>query len=210
MENFIEKRNEYFKKLKSNPNVLNKIIEDNKGKEKSKRTLEVLLTPKDEFELELANTMYDYICDFLNIYYAVIEEEIDEIPYEDNLFFSYLINIINAYKNNEDTDSIIKSISMPGDCAKMVLHMYLGFLFDIESAYEYIAEKCGFDIYDELELEQFNIYLEKVQFIINQNSNFNTVPDELNKDNLEFFKEFYKEFHILYENIKTKGERSLR
>ena len=63
MEDFETRRKEYFKKLRTYPRVLDMMINGGKDDKERFKTLEVITAPTNEFELELAECLFDYTKD---------------------------------------------------------------------------------------------------------------------------------------------------
>lgn len=195
MNNFEEKKVEFFKKLKSEPDVLKSIIESNNKTENGQKTNEIILTPKNERELEIGEICYTMSKDLIKLIDDVTYGEIKSIPLDENIGLKTLISLINAVKNDEKDFKLVDEIT-PQYLAKILYGITVGMIDDMEEAINYIASESGFDLNDEIEAAQFKIYINQFKKFSDSlnvtNKNFENCTDKDISDAKEFVEEFHK------------------
>ena len=208
-EVFNKRKQNYFSKLRKNIWVLNKLIDDNKENidENAKRTLEILLDPKNYDELNLAEALYSITFDMISLMNRLSDGTVKEIPFEENDGIKLFIDIINKLKNKCKTENVTMTIE---PTAKMIYGFLVGFAEDTEGTIMYVADKTGFDLEDDLQMQQFMLYLEKAQAIFNSKSNkTNSVNEMPSKKDIEELTKFSNEFHKLCEDGKLKKGKKI-
>lgn len=207
MENFEKRKEEYFDKLRTNPELISGML--SKGEdEKSKKMLTLLLTPKNEEELEQAEAVYQFMCDLSSVIERIITGDIKEIPLEQNECLDLYATIINTIKSGNEDEDYIKGILQKKydgvSVAKFLYDSLVSLLGNAEETVIYWSEKCGINLEDPIEAAQFQIYFERAREIFD-----NKTPDVSNVDvddseQLKQFIEFAKEFHTLSEEGKIE------
>lgn len=214
MQDFDQRRNEYFNKLKSNVDVVQQVISDsNSGEKISKKGLEIFLMPKTEKELQFANLLFDLTLDSMSLFEDVINGNIKEIDLSHCEAINLYISIITALKN-EDYSKIEKfknsSIDMnnPKRRAKIIYELIVAFPSKYEEILERLLTETGFYINDEKSLLQFQIYLDEANKIIDDMAIKEFDIDD--PDQIEFFSEFTEEFHKLYNCGIKNNQKKLK
>lgn len=210
---FEEKREEYYNLLRNNLELLYKIIEDNKNKEKS---LEILLTPKNDRELEIAKCIFSYFNSFLNFVNNINDDKIKNIDIENNKSLDLLIEVINTLKeeNKEKINELEKYLSKTIDplfMAKLMYDSTISFSINAEEVQGYIMYKTGFDPSDELDNIRFQIYINRANKMIYKNK-IDFKLDESNIDSNEVTSTLImiNEFNRLCEDgLKDEYKRKL-
>jgi len=199
VESFEQRRNEYFDKLKSNLEVVEKLTEDENSN--NKKIVEILLMPTTEKELEFANLCFDFILNVISLVECMDSQEEKDVDLSNSMTIKLFIDVINALKNEniskiEDYKSGIDGIENPEVGAQLyydslVIHTSKYY----NDAMDKIITETGFDPNDKLSLLQFEIYLNKACEITKQNENKNF--DIENQTQFEYFIGFFKKFHEL-------------
>ena len=193
MSDFIERRNEYFKKLKENSNVVNLFTPKDGASENAIKTYRMMILPQNEEELDTADSFFSIISDTINLYEDVDNGSVKNIPFEENEGLEYCINVINYKKENGIDKDLNNSISIE-EFAKLKYQFLLASFYDGESIHEYIASKTGFDLEDDIDAIQYELYVEKI------NDYFGSLI--ISFENVYDAKRFAKIFHELYEDGK--------
>ena len=74
---------------------------------------------------------------------------------------------------------------------------------DLDASINYLAEATGYDLYDELDTAQFQLYLEKAISIFNRNS----FIQNSNESKIEESRIICNEFHTLCEDGRFENNR---
>ena len=201
MTSFEVKREKYFKKIKGNKQLLVRIIHDNKDTEKGQEMLEVLLTPKNEKELSVAKILYSMVSDLVLLMDRYYGDELKEIPNEENEGLKTYIKTIKRLKNNEDIKEISKD-ETPEHGAKVLYDFIVASLTNSEGSLEYIAEESGFNLSDDLELAQFEVYMNKAKRIMEENNLTNKKYQDCSDEEIKNAKILAEEFHKCCEEGK--------
>lgn len=200
MKSFEERKEEYLNKLKTNPELTSAMIESsqkNGGVEK----LAILVDPKTEMDLDLANCTFDFMNDSMVLLEKIFSFEVDEIPLEENEGYNYLINVINLARNKATEQEYREYVAglTPEQVAIISYDLLVGIATDNESVFEYLAEKVGIDLTDELQMAQLTVRLEEAKKTIPS-----TDIEHATDKNVDFFKELVRNFHILCTEGKGK------
>ena len=195
MNSFEERKKEFFKKIKNKPEVLNNLIKSNMKTEKGRKNLEIILTPKNEKELSIAELTFEITNDLLELINNITFDEVKTIPLNENDGLNLLIDIVNAMKNDKKSIDLNEKTSQY--FAKVLYGLTVGLMGEIEESITYIADKTGFDLNDELETAQFNIYLSQAKNYSDSLNMFNNDIKEITDINLEEARELVEEFHKL-------------
>ena len=220
MDNFEKRKIEYLKMLKSEPYIMKKIIESENKSEKGQKTIEMILTPKNEMELEIGEACFKMTKDISKLVDDIIDDEVKSILPNENAGLKVLINCVNTIKNNEENlkstleptqEDMAKKIygidkATPEYVAKIMYGLVVGMVNDTEESFKYIASETGFDLNDEIEAAQFSIYINKGKQICDSlnvtNKNFENCTD----DDIVKAKELVEEFHKLCKDGKKDLE----
>lgn len=210
MGEFEERRKIYFDNLRKNPEVLNKLME--KKENQNKRAMKIILLPRTERELDLAEAMYLMISDLVRLVNDIVMDRVNKVELEESTAIGILIKLINALKEN-DTISVdkIKSelndITDSKETAKIIYDLLVSFVGNGIESFNYIARECNVDLNDELSIMQFQLYLNQANEILNGKSPNNldiTDIDVENSSQVEQIVEVAKEFHKLCEAGKVE------
>lgn len=203
MEDFEKRREEYYEFLGNNLDVLTKIIEDNKHNEENKKTIKIILHPKDIKELYVAETIFTMAKTHIELLTCYYSETLKEIPIEENDGVNFLIRIINALKNNENVLDIIKDINV-SEIARLSLLQTIALLGDPNDIKMYIAKNTGYNFEDESEVKDFEEKFAKACSAFNKRD----VKDyrECTQEELENSRKYAKEFAKCFEDTKMTRE----
>ncbi len=214
MESFEERRNEYFKKLRNNNELLLKLSENKTNDPKS---MEVLLMPKTERELEVAEAMITFMNDAIDLFNNAIYGNVERIDLENSLALNCISEIILSLKNNDNKklDSIKNYLDREissKDEARLLYEFISAFSMDCEAAIDFLARKTGFDMNDTLSIIQFQMYLEKAKEFTNNNSAQIKLSDVDIETSEEVTKalDFINEFHNCCEKGFVKNQNDLK
>lgn len=216
MKDFEQRKIEYFKKLKENPELLDSIMkkteEDN---ENNIRLTEIILDPKNERELDIAEMTYTFGSDMLSMMEDAFSDNLETIPLEDNLAVKYFVGIIKDAKENKNVngesakktnDKESKTIDVK-EAARLAYDSFVGFFSEPEETVEYIARQCGFDLDDSIQLMQFQLYLNKAKLTLDKTNPTSRLVDDLSDEQVKEGKEFVDEFHRIYMSNKKEEEQ---
>ena len=198
MGNFKQRQIEYLTKIKNNPDIINKLIID-KNSEKGQRTIRVLLDPKDEKELFVAESLFSMTANLLVLFDKIRNGEIEEIQNTENSALQLYIEIIDALKNEEKeyAECLVQSIS-PKDAARMMYETIISFAgYNSHNCVAYVANESGFDLRDEDEMINFYSYFEQAKELMNKNGSMSKDLDDCTTEDFEQASELVNEFSRL-------------
>ena len=174
MEDFNERKKEYFERLVENPRYIHSLL---KNSEDSTRTLEIILDPKTENELSVAEslcTMFDDILYLMNNFYELKPNDLSSVEFV-NLYSEMIIALKNDDKERvSELREIVKTRLKPEFIGKLMFQFFRESIYDVDALYECFCLKCGFDMTDSLSFSQFQLYFNKT------NEVFNSMTDEIN------------------------------
>ena len=214
MEDFDERVQAYFEKLRSNPGLLENIMKNTKDE----KTLDILLLPSNEMELKLANVMFDVMGDILKIVEDAYYGDLKHVDPNDCRVINIYADVINAIRKGDYArleaikDNLCNKITSK-EAARIVYEMIVVFAQDAEEAVETIARKCDIDLDDDLSVKQFELLMKKANEIVNT-ANDNLDINNINMNNDSQVKnaiEYCEELHRLYEeNLSNNISRRFR
>lgn len=216
MTDFEQRREEYFKKIKSKPEILEKIIVDNYNSEKGQKTLEIIMTPRNERELDAAEILYSMTSDLIMLLESYYNDELEEITLEENKGIKAYIDIIKGLKEGKEEASLIPKEATAKEIAEILYSFVVALLFYSDDAVDYIAEKAGFDLSDDFVAQQFVVYYEKSKRIMDSGNSSEKDFEECTEEEIKAAKETAIEFHKRCEEGKkdlskeTEVERLVR
>ena len=196
MKSFEERRKEYFKNILKYSKMINDLIET----EGNERTVEILLYPKNELELEFANAYIMYIEDTINLNANALYSNVELINLEESVYINYISSIINAVSNNINIDEInkINEKTIENNCellAKICYEMIVIIITNPEQLSECLYKKCGFNIDNQEQVIEF----EKIMNDVNKQLKPQLTPKS--KEDSKKFIAFVKSYH----NYCTQG-----
>ena len=146
MSSFEEKLQAYYKKIRSNPNLVEGI---NNYKSNSKRALQVLFLPSDESELLLADSVTTLLADCIEIHSCC---EITIPALEDVRIASFYVDLIKAFRsgNVDEIDRVKSEINglSPEESGEMLLDSMVVLLRNPKSFMIYIQDQSGITDYE--------------------------------------------------------------
>jgi hypothetical protein len=160
-EDFETRKKEYLDRLRSNFELFEMIKFNEKKQGDALLAKEMVLNPKNEDELIFAV----FTLDFTDLAARSAIDDVKTILPKDNIYLDLLANVMNSLKTGEDVEHMVEETKK--NPAKYLYDYVVGFINDIDSTVEYLAEETGYNVYDEFELAQFQLYLEKANSIIN-------------------------------------------
>ena len=201
MVNFEERKKEYYKKLASNP-ILIQLIENSLTLEGISEDIKIVLKPSNERELKYAEMVSMIVEDLCDLQLRRDTGYIIPLPDEDNLALEMTIKIIRAavYREEIDLEKDINSIQQK---AKI---LYSRLVTNFKEKENYIIEKAEVNLGNPLHIIRAKSGMKKS--IKNNNEilyegGFKNITDE----RLEYCQEFANEFHELcmkYKPLNTK------
>lgn len=196
MEDFEERKAAYLNELREHTYILKDIKVDDGNYEK---VMGILINPKDETELAMANIIITFFVDASDLVDDICNYNVKQIPFSENIGISYYINIINELKSGKNVESSIKIDEK--EAAKVLYSYLVAFVGDTEDTIEFIADRTGFDLEDEIQLRQLELYLNKANVAFNKKDSFGDIeatdPIEIGRAKI-----FCDEFHTLCEEGK--------
>lgn len=209
MKSFEEKREEYFNEMKSDSDFLMSVMATKDNQDQ--KTMEVLFTPKNDQELEIAKVLYRYISDSIRVTLRALEgayEEDTEWNPKESPYFNLYEGLIKGLMKNGEID---KSLIDPAchyrgrESALLTYDMLTGFVSHVDEAYETLAEDCGIDFDDDFSAIQFKLYFDRIKEYIETNSEA-PISNLFDKEKFSNFKSFVEEFHELCTQDKGKEQ----
>ena len=160
MENFENKYKTYNDKLKNNIEIIRKLIEA----EYDTDCIRIIIDPKNEEELLIADATITYLIDILAIFENITSGNIENIDLKNSFIIDFYIKAIRELKNNPNStlEETIGNLD-PAVHAKLIYDFLTTFANYQNKAYEIIAEKTGFDLDDDLSLIKFQLYVAKIK-----------------------------------------------
>ena len=208
MESYEERLKNYFERLSNNTEILIALANKN-----NQKTVEILLLPKNEKELELADATLTFIEDTIGIVENAMEGNLKSIDPETSVMVNLYADIIKSLKENGKVDEEVmkKYISKDSSINEVALFVYeslVAFTVNPERTLECIINKSGFEgVDDELAVLQFKLLLAKAAAMANElkenstnsikSANLYDMTDEKAVNDMI---EFSREFHKLYVN----------
>jgi len=208
---FKEKKTVYFEKVRNNFDIFQNLMDNNKGNDNS----EVLLMPKTEEEVDIADAILTYMIDASAFLRYIIDGNLESKPLEENYAYNLYTNLINALKDNNDmeVETIKKFIEIvpPKEKAKYVFDA-LSCSNDSEEMMKSLCKNTGFDPNDELSIMQFNLYFEKAKHAANigyDDIKFRNMSRS-DKRKVVSIVEMVKELHIMIDKEINKDKEMKR
>jgi hypothetical protein len=211
MEDFNIKKREYLEKLRENPDYVQGVLN---SKDNSTRSLEIILDPKTDIELSIAEALYIMFTDILYLTDNVYELEPNDLDSVE--FVSFFSEMIIALKNNDEIrinelKEIAQNRLSPEFVGKIIFQFTREMIYDYEELLVHLCEKCGFDPSDSLAIAQFQVYFNKTNEIFNSISgvpnskevNTYLTPEMANMVN-RFITGFHDEFNKAFEHSKRR------
>lgn len=203
MDDFLMKKEMYFDKLRNNYDVLQSILnsKDNEGKP----ILRIILDPSTENELIYADSMFTMFTDLK----ALVETSSfysEQPDYENILFIDYMERLIIALKNRdkEEIKKIgieIKENNSPEYAGELVYGAMRALIYNVDEVLNYLAEKTGFDVYDDIQYAQFQVYFQEANETFNKLSGQPIKTDDFNcedNESLDYLIRFINSFDQKY------------
>ena len=117
--------------------------------------------------------------------------------------FKEYIRIINGLKEGKEDSELVVRDYQSRDCAKILYDSFVSFLSDPYAFSEYIAKETGFDLEDEFESRQFNVYMEHAKRIMNENDVSSKNLVDCTKEEIEKSRKIVNEFSRLCQDGKA-------
>ena len=194
-KDFESSKKEYINRLRDNFELFERIKFNESKQGDALITKEIVLDPKNEEELLFAI----FILDFADLSVRAATSDVKTILPEDNVYLNLLIDVMNSLKNSKDVKHMVEEAK--NNTAKYLYDYIVGFIDDIDATIDYLAKETGYNLYDDFESAQFQLYLEKANGIINISE---TGAQKENISNEEF-KIMCNEFHRLCEEGRLKN-----
>lgn len=152
MENFEKRKEEYLKKLASNPSNLVYIADiTDKNSEASLKELATMLSPKNEKELKEVDETLDFVIYSRKFNEILENKKIKNTPFEQIEGFQTFIKVVETKMNKpEILDNLLKSLS-PAEMSKITFGTNFAFSIDsddidmVEYIFNKIMENCKLD-----------------------------------------------------------------
>ena len=197
MSNFQERREEYYNKLKNNKELLNTIIEAQNKKEKGQRNIEILVTPENERELSIAESLFSITNDTLFFVEQALDNNIKRIPAEENIALKIICRFINELESGKTDIEFMPEDATGKLQAKIMYDLILSSVIDTEDVIKYIAKETGYDLEDKLDRVLLLLYISKAKRLSNESNVSEKNFDDMTDKDVETFTELAKEFRRL-------------
>ena len=212
MSDFEKKKEEYLEKLSTKTEIVTSLAK--KDDERSRATLRILVDPRDEKELKVANYTLDFTEDCLNLVTSAACGNVETVPVEENEGLKAIAGIMKMLLSGEEvtsesmtskiTNSKKASLS-PEKLAEIVYGMMVGFACDPEEALEFICEELGISLENEVDLIRLKVLLEESQAKMQAMQPNQNIYQNMTDKSVDEFVEFSEAFHSLCEkNIKKE------
>ena len=160
-KDFESRRKEYLDCLRSNFELFEMMKINEKKQGDTLMVKRMLLDPKTEEELSFAVLTLD----FTDLAVRAATGDVKTISPKNNIYLNLLVDVMNSLKGNKDVEYMVAETKK--NAAKCLYDYVIGFVNDTDTTISYLAKETGYDLYDDFELEQFQLYLEKANSIIN-------------------------------------------
>lgn len=206
MDDFNERKEEYFKKLREDVDIISSLMQS----EGNIKTKQILLNPETPQELEMAEATYKTISDLKNLLFDIMNGDVKPLDVNNCFVVDYFARLIKALVdgNQDEVNRCYLELSEMGvkEAAKLVYEMMVVFASNPEEVIDYIINKSGFNDADELQMLQFQLYLEKAKEITNSRKamDINNVDVDDEKQVKEYI-DFSDEFHRLCEEGRVQS-----
>ena len=196
-KNFEIRKKEYLDRLRNNIELIGMMKFNEKNPGDALKMKEIILDPKNEEELITAIVTLDYT----DLIVRVSTGDVKAILPKDNFYLNLLVDMIISLKKDEDVEHIVEKAK--NNPAKYLYYSIIGLMSDLDASINYLAEATGYDLYDELDTAQFQLYLEKAISIFNRNS----FIQNSNESKIEESRIICNEFHTLCEDGRFENNR---
>lgn len=204
---FEKRKQEYLERINSNEEILNEMKEHfRKSFKDAEDRIELIVNPKNEKELLLAEPLYTFFVDMLLLTKRIDNEEVIEIPFEESEGVQILTNSIRAIMNGDEDITIFDSTLPPKVLAKHIYEVFVS-MADSDGLSNYIMEKLEINPRSLKELVSYlNAWLKFTEILQKFKSNDPLSTDILNytEEDLNRINEFTDAFHELCENGKKE------
>ena len=133
MEDFKTKKDAYFRKVSDNFDVFHHIVNSNK----EHPNIDKIVMPRNEEEVEYADAILSFFIDTLALAEYITDGNLEKKEIDSNKAFNYYVSLINALKNDDETEveRIKQSLytSSPKEAAKLANSLTAS-LFDVSHA----------------------------------------------------------------------------
>ena len=200
MESFKERKSRYYEKIKEHAEFFTKINYKDDG-----RMRELMLDPKDDKELAIADATFQMILDLNNLARNAQLGNIEPVDKENSFLINILVRIIKAYAASDEVEvnacrQELEELDS-ANAAKMIYDMLALFASSADEAVNYIAEKSGFDLDNVVDEMRFELYLKKATDLANERKMLDAKAiDTDDQIQLNQFLDFANELHRLCEN----------
>lgn len=208
MRDFVTRVKEYRRKTDENAEVFSLIIEQNQ----LNPNIDVIQNPQTIDEVEIADTIFTYFADTIELFRYANDGNLDVKDYHDNYGYNLYYNIIDALKSGDKAEvkrikDYISEIATPKEIAQYLFDLYCC-LFDLENFVHTLMNNLGLDIENEKQLNQFMLWMNEAKSIISIDMKpviFRDLSEE-EKKYIERVKKFIREYHLLLQEEFNKGK----
>ena len=199
------RRDEYLQKLRENPQLVESIVNNPNN---SRKVLNIFLMPKSDIELIIANSLFTFFEDIINLIKHSYENDI-KVDYDNNIYIELIVSIITALKNGnvelaKEISNKFNNERNPVILAKLIYDFFSIFSCDPDRAIDIIREKSGF-VTEECDNREFKLYLYQSKALTNgaPQLKLDEVENLENNELVKISLDIIEQFHIICE--KEKG-----
>ncbi len=206
-KNFGIRKKEYLDRLRNNIELIDIMKFNEKNPGDALKMKEIVLDPKNDEELITAIVTLDYT----DLMVRVTTGDVKAILPKDNFYLNLLADMIISLKKGEDVEHIVEKAK--NNTAKFLYDFVIGLMGDLDASIDYLAEATGYDLYDEFDTAQFQLYLEKANSIFNRDSDNQegiSFIQNYNESKIEESRIICNEFHTLCEDGRFENNRKNR
>lgn len=202
MTEFENKREKYLDKLRKNPDLLESLVEGNNN---NPITVELLVDPQNERQLETAELIFTQMKDVFSIVEAAVEGELKEIPVDENVAVLFLAELIKNIANNDEeaAKELLDKFNDPKYAALYVFHLTAGPLSNPEEMMEKMEELMDISFDDPIQMIKYKLYMAKASQLSNKNKN---MEKNLSDEDIEYLRVYVSEFNRLCDETIIKEE----
>lgn len=217
MSDFEKKKEEYLERLSTKQELLISLAK--KKDDDSLAALRILVDPRDENGLKVANYSLDLLDDLLNLVTSASCGNVVYVPVEENEGLKAITSVMKMLISDEEVtaETIAARLSksnesniIPEQLAEIIFGLTVCFICEPVETMTYIGEKMGISFENEVDLIRLQVLLEEAKEKMQTLQPNQNVYKEMTDKSVNWMVAFSTAFHNLCEkNIKKEDSKSL-
>ncbi len=206
MNKFEEERLEYLEMINSDEYryIIEKIISDNDVSDVRRKNASIIANPSNKKELRIAKLTVSLVKNIFELFAALTDDKIKEISYDENPGIQVIVEKINDMKaNGKKEKKELENVSEE-EAARIFFGFTIAFASDMDEALSYLGEKCGYDLDDPEQSNQFNDYMNILNSTSPTNKNEFKETSKYTEKEIKSAEKFAVEFNRLCEEYIIK------